>query len=187
MMSRAPDPRRQRLDAIHRYAPGQHVEYNSLSNGRWIEAIVDYVHSDGTVDLDVRKRADARYIRELSPRVQRPQPAAAQNFRAARPAACFRIGERVQYHSEKKRCWINATVRNINRDGTIDIDRDDGVYHAAHPTFVRSALLDECEQRARELVRRAVARPANVRPARAVHARPSPRARVVRRVRFVDR
>ena len=44
------------MGATRRYAPGQHVEYNSLSNGRWIEAIVDYVHSDGTVDLDVRDR-----------------------------------------------------------------------------------------------------------------------------------
>ena len=148
------------------YAPGQHVEYNSLSAGRWIEAVVDYVHSDGTVDLDVRDRADARYIRELSPRVQRAQ-------RAQRPVAqtsYFRIGERVEYHSQKNQCWVYATVRRINRDGTIDIDRDDGVYHAADPKFVRSA--------------------ANFRPARVVHvvqARPAPRARIVRRAQVVQR
>jgi hypothetical protein len=154
------------MNAIRRYAPGQHVEYNSLSAGRWIEAVVDYVHSDGTVDLDVRDRADARYIRELSPRVQRAQ-------RAQRPVAqtsYFRIGERVEYHSQKNQCWVYATVRRINRDGTIDIDRDDGVYHAADPKFVRSA--------------------ANFRPARVVHvvqARPAPRARVVRQVQVVQR
>ena len=165
------------MGATRRYAPGQHVEYNSLSNGRWIEAVVDYVHSDGTVDLDVRDRADARYIRELSPRVQwaqRAQPRAQPRVqRAQRPVAqtsSFRIGERVEYHSQSNQCWVYATVRRINRDGTIDIDRDDGAYHAADPACVRSA--------------------ANFRPARVVHvvlARPAPRARVVRRVQVVQR
>jgi len=165
------------MNAIRRYAPGQHVEYNSLSAGRWIEAVVDYVHSDGTVDLDVRDRADARYIRELSPRVQwaqRAQPRAQPRVqRAQRPVAqtsSFRIGERVEYHSQSNQCWVYATVRRINRDGTIDIDRDDGAYHAADPACVRSA--------------------ANFRPARVVHvvqARPAPRARVVRRVQVVQR
>ena len=130
------------MGATRRYAPGQHVEYNSLSNGRWIEAVVDYVHSDGTVDLDVRDRADARYIRELSPRVQWVQS---------------RVSPRAQWVQSR----VNATVCKTNRDGATDIDRDDGVYHAAEPKVVRST------------------RPANLRQARVVDARPAPRSRVV--------
>ena len=103
-----PDPRRQRLDAVRRYAPGQHVEYNSLSYGRWVEAIVDYVHSDGTVDLDVRERADPRYIREINPRVQRP---VTESGRDPGPSTRFHIGERVQYHSARKRCSASKSRR----------------------------------------------------------------------------
>ena len=49
--------------------PGQHVYYESSSVGRWIEGKVLRVHSDGTVSLDVRARADRRRIRTTRPRM----------------------------------------------------------------------------------------------------------------------
>jgi len=69
------EPARLRDCSTHSIHPGQHVEYNS--NGRWIGAIVDYVHSDGTVDLEVMHRTwisqgvDRRFIRALNLPVQR--------------------------------------------------------------------------------------------------------------------
>lgn len=45
---------------------GMRVEYHSSSYGRWLPARVERVHSDGTVDLDVRARADPSRIRRLN-------------------------------------------------------------------------------------------------------------------------
>lgn len=48
---------------------GQHVYYESSTAGRWIEGKVLRVHTDGTVSLDVRARADRRRIRTARPRI----------------------------------------------------------------------------------------------------------------------
>jgi hypothetical protein len=42
---------------------GEGVEYFSTTYGGWIKATVERVHSDGTVTLDVRKRADRSKVR----------------------------------------------------------------------------------------------------------------------------
>lgn len=47
--------------------PGQLVYYQSTTTGRWIEGRVLRVHSDGTVSLDVRCRADPMRIRAAPP------------------------------------------------------------------------------------------------------------------------
>jgi hypothetical protein len=46
-------------------APGAAVEYNSSTYGKWISATVERVHSDGTISMDVRARADPRRVRVL--------------------------------------------------------------------------------------------------------------------------
>lgn len=53
------------LPTIAPLRPGQRVLYESVTSGRWIEAKVVRVHSDGTVSLDVRARADRARIRPI--------------------------------------------------------------------------------------------------------------------------
>ena len=48
------------------FVRGMRVEYHSSSYGRWVRARVECVNSDGTVDLDVRARADPSRIRRLN-------------------------------------------------------------------------------------------------------------------------
>ena len=54
---------------------GEQVEYLSSTYQEWIEAEVQRVHSDGTVTLDVRERADPAKVRRplRSPRARRHQ------------------------------------------------------------------------------------------------------------------
>ena len=46
-----------------KFTPGARVEYNSTSYGGWIPARVERAHSDGTISLDVRARADPNRVR----------------------------------------------------------------------------------------------------------------------------
>jgi hypothetical protein len=163
-VSRRPDPAAQRFDAVRRYAPGQHVEYNSYTHGTWIEAIVKYVYANGTVDLDVRRGADPRYIREMSPR----RPKLNQQVvspQSPNPGQRFRVGERVQYHSQSRHCWVDATIREIHYDGTVDIDRDDGLYHTVDSSRVRKVVIRIAREprtvRRRRAVRHGVVRRVN--------------------------
>ena len=58
---------------------GQRVEYDSISYGTWQPAVVQRIHSDGSVTLDIRDRADPSRIRPVDytwePEPE-PQPAA---------------------------------------------------------------------------------------------------------------
>ena len=58
--------------------------------------------------------------------------------------ASFRVGERVQYHSEQRQQWVDATVCGISfQDGTVEIQRDDGAEnHPADPAFIRHAFFE---------------------------------------------
>ena len=53
------------IAGAYQYRIGERVEYSSASLGAWIEARVERVHADGTVDLDCRERADPLRIRPL--------------------------------------------------------------------------------------------------------------------------
>ena len=46
-----------------RFHIGEAVEYNSASFHEWIPAKVLAIHSDGSLDLDVRERADPSKVR----------------------------------------------------------------------------------------------------------------------------
>ncbi len=48
-----------------KFHAGQHVEYYSANRGYWVEAVVQHVRSDGSVRLDIKRRADPRDIREV--------------------------------------------------------------------------------------------------------------------------
>ena len=48
------------------FSTGQKVMYQSVTTGRWIQAKVVRVHTDGTISLDVRARADPTRIRPWS-------------------------------------------------------------------------------------------------------------------------
>ena len=45
------------------YPVGKDVEYYSKTKGRWIDATVEWVHSNGSISLDCKARADPANIR----------------------------------------------------------------------------------------------------------------------------
>ena len=45
---------------------GEVVEYLSSTHGRWIPAVVEGLHSDGRVSLDVKPRADPTRVRRTT-------------------------------------------------------------------------------------------------------------------------
>jgi len=91
------------------YKVGENVEYRSQSASSWVAARVTRVNGDGTVDLDIKPNADVSLIRK-----------AGANLNAAMK---FSPGQRVQYRSSSNRGqWVDAVVRRINKDGTVDLD-----------------------------------------------------------------
>ena len=53
-------------DEADRLREGEPVEYLSKTHGRWVSAVVERVHSDGSISLDVKPRADPRWVRPSS-------------------------------------------------------------------------------------------------------------------------
>ncbi|GAB5358535.1 hypothetical protein AAMO2058_000466700 [Amorphochlora amoebiformis] len=52
------------LSAASAYSKGQRVQYKSTSNrGQWVDAVVKRINQDGTVDLDIRPKADPSNLR----------------------------------------------------------------------------------------------------------------------------
>ena len=50
----------------------------------------------------------------------------------------FAAGQSVEYHSRSRDKWVGATVRRVNRDGTLHIELEDGRSdHAINPKYVR--------------------------------------------------
>ncbi len=58
-----PCGRQGELGAAPTFKPGDVVEYDSVTCGRWRTAIVQQLYSDGTCDLDIKKGADLAKIR----------------------------------------------------------------------------------------------------------------------------
>ncbi len=55
--------RRRRSPTNDEYYKGQHVMYDSKRHGQWVPAVVERVHSDGFIRLDIKRAADPRHIR----------------------------------------------------------------------------------------------------------------------------
>ena len=68
---RRPEPRLQREPA---FRVGDEVEYHSSSYDKWIEGKVLVIHSDGTLDLDVRERAHPSAVRHVQAEVEDDHP-----------------------------------------------------------------------------------------------------------------
>ena len=65
---------------------GEEVEYHSSSYQEWIEGKVLAIHSDGTLDLDVRERADPSKVRRVRRSPQRQHRSPQRRARAPAPA-----------------------------------------------------------------------------------------------------
>ena len=85
---------------VDRLREGEPVEYLSKTHGRWVSAFVERVHSDGSVSLDIKPRADPSRVRRRA----------------------WRVGERVEYHSRSRGGWISATVEQVHSDGSLTLD-----------------------------------------------------------------
>jgi len=94
--------------SVSNYQPGESVEYRSKTNNEWVPARVVRVNAEeGTVDLDIKPMADPKSIRKVS----------------TKASSKFSPGQRVQYRSNSNQGqWVDATVKRVNDDGTVDID-----------------------------------------------------------------
>lgn len=88
------------LPANQTVAKGMRCRYwSSTHGGRWLPACVTKVHSDGTVDLDIKQHAS---IENIS-----PSPEVAE-------AEAWPPGTSVSYNSSTAKRWIPAVVQSFN-------------------------------------------------------------------------
>jgi len=99
-------------------SPGDKVQYNSATNNRWVPAVVKRVNLDGTVDLDIKPRADPASIRAA----KGPGGFLSGIMGGRSSGDGFEAGESVQYRSSTNRDWVEARIMRINGDGSVDLD-----------------------------------------------------------------
>jgi DUF971 family protein len=115
---------------------GDKVEGNYRGKGRWYPARIKAVHRDGTIDVNYddgeqELGVDASNVRALGGR--RP------SHSAARESPPLQEGDKVEVNYRDKGRWYPARIRTAHRDGTFDIDYDDGEKERdVSPSCVRS-------------------------------------------------
>eukprot|EP00435_Cladocopium_sp_Y103_P038097 s27_g10.t1 len=95
------------------FQPGDHLEYFSGSQGKWIPAKVLLQKQDGRLDLDCKQDVSASNVRwpSISSQLQN-----------------FAVGDFVEYYSSSQGNWISARikldaiVRALKPNGRIDLD-----------------------------------------------------------------
>ena len=143
---RAP-PGGERRGAPRQFQPGAKVAYFSSTNGGWIEATVERVHSDGSVALDVHPRADPSRVRHVDVLLNAAGAAAArveENPLAGAAATTGRIAlpagwsERYsQQHQRPYYCNAATGESSWTRPGGVDATRGKG-----HSTTVLESSLE---------------------------------------------
>mmetsp|Transcript_18639 Transcript_18639/g.26238 ORF Transcript_18639/g.26238 Transcript_18639/m.26238 type:complete len:323 (+) Transcript_18639:617-1585(+) len=118
---------------VSAYSIGQRVEYNSPSNKGWVSAVVKKLNADGTVDLDIKNRADPSSVRAAGRGGGAGGGLLLGNiFSASRK---YEPGELVEYRSTTNKDWVGCRVVRVNEDGTIDLD----IKPNADPKLMRKA------------------------------------------------
>ena len=126
-----PDRVRQRAAgtaATTSFPPGAHVDYWSDNKQQWFSVtVVRYDAATNCYDLDIKKGVPADKLR---------QPQAAEESKDTVGATAeegpvapgFSVGQRVEYHSQSRQAWIEATVvRYEPISNTYDLDIKQGV------------------------------------------------------------
>lgn len=101
---------------------GEKVRYRSQTAGRWIDAKVEKINDDGTIDLNVRKKANPSNMKRPS----RPREGTVPRLAVGRKVewnSCWEPGSRCMPH------WRQARVTKINEDDTVDIACVGDKYH----------------------------------------------------------
>lgn len=89
------------------FQAGDHVEYFSGSQGKWIPAKVLNQKTDGRLDLDCKQDVSASTVRWPSISSQLHN---------------FAVGDFVEYYSPSQGNWISARVTALKPTGRIDLD-----------------------------------------------------------------
>lgn len=89
------------------FQAGDHVEYFSGSQGKWIPAKVLLQKTDGRLDLDCKQDVSASTVRWPSISAQLHN---------------FALGDFVEYYSSSQGSWISARVTALKPNGRIDLD-----------------------------------------------------------------
>lgn len=89
------------------FQAGDHVEYFSGSQGKWIPAKVLLQKTDGRLDLDCKQDVSASTVRWPSISSQLHN---------------FTLGDFVEYYSSSQGSWISARVTALKPNGRIDLD-----------------------------------------------------------------
>mmetsp|Transcript_106160 Transcript_106160/g.305230 ORF Transcript_106160/g.305230 Transcript_106160/m.305230 type:complete len:979 (+) Transcript_106160:2-2938(+) len=101
-------------NAISQFKPGMEALYHSTSHERWIPCMVEKLHQDGSVQLDVKPGV------WISQKVQR---------RALRRKgeALFKDGQTLSYNSATLGKWVDVVVTKVRQsDGALQIDAKEG-------------------------------------------------------------
>eukprot|EP00929_Paragymnodinium_shiwhaense_P090842 TRINITY_DN50940_c0_g1_i1.p1 TRINITY_DN50940_c0_g1~~TRINITY_DN50940_c0_g1_i1.p1 ORF type:complete len:613 (+),score=107.61 TRINITY_DN50940_c0_g1_i1:76-1914(+) len=121
-------------DGVHRgwhWTPGDPVDYFSATAGRWIPAVVQTVHANGTYDLNCKAEVTSYRIRARSAETEAAattggsmggSAALGQPVETALEFSQFSVNEVVEYYSSSAQQWIRALVLAVNASGTYHLD-----------------------------------------------------------------
>jgi cytidine deaminase len=109
----------ERSSKQHKLAEGDRCEGNYRAKGKWYKGTVRRVNRDGTVDINYDDGE-----RELG--VAADLVRAVGSAAAAATATQLREGDKVEARYKGRARYFPGVVRRANRDGTFDINYDDG-------------------------------------------------------------
>jgi len=107
-------PGRIRVPQTGPYSVGDQLEYNSASQGRWVNCTVAVVEPDGSIQINV-KLGYLIGFEEQAEKLRIPQESPAE-------APAVAIGQRVEYHSRSLDKWIPCHITAVEPGGDIQID-----------------------------------------------------------------
>jgi len=103
---------------------GAKVEGNYRGKGKWYPGRISRVNGDGTVDIDYDDGERETRVEESMVRLIGEASGKARSSERSSPS--IEEGAKVEGNYRGKGKWYSARIRRVNRDGTVDIDYDDG-------------------------------------------------------------
>jgi chloramphenicol 3-O-phosphotransferase len=111
---------------------GDRVEVKSIRSQKWFKAELIKAHRDGTFDVeyedgDKETNVDAELIRSLeAPKKADTAEEAKGSDKGKGKGASLEVGDKVEARFRGRSKWFKGTIRKAHRDGTFDVEYEDG-------------------------------------------------------------
>jgi hypothetical protein len=101
------------------FEEGQKVEARFRGRAKWFKGKVRRVNRDGTYDIEYE---DGDNERDVAAELVR----ALEESKPAPPDACYEKGQKVEALFRGRSKWFKGMILRANRDGTYDVEYEDG-------------------------------------------------------------